>query len=312
MMASMGSRGRTLVRGVVRENESMSRHTSWRVGGAARRFFQPADIDDLAVFLSQLPADEPLYWIGLGSNLLVRDGGLPGTVICTSGVLGEIRREGSAQVYAEAGVPCAKVAKFCAREALVGAEFLVGIPGTMGGALAMNAGAFGGETWPLVVEVETIDRAGRRHRRHPSEYRVAYRSVIGVPNEWFVSAHLGLAPGDGTATQLSIKKLLARRNETQPMGQASCGSVFRNPEGDYAGRLIESCGLKGFRIGGACISTKHANFIINDDTASAADIEALIFHAMQTVELKCGVRLVPEVHIVGINPTRDREDSSHG
>jgi len=311
MMVSMGRRGRTLVRGVLRENEPMSRHTSWRAGGMARRFFQPADIGDLAVFLSQLPPDEPLYWIGLGSNLLVRDGGLPGTVICTSGVLGEMRRDGSTGVYVEAGVPCAKVAKFCARASLVGAEFLAGIPGTMGGALAMNAGAFGGETWSLVAEVETIDRGGRRHRRHPREYRVAYRSVAGIPNEWFVSAHLALAAGDATASQLNIKKLLARRNESQPMGQASCGSVFRNPEGDFAGRLIESCGLKGYRVGGACISTKHANFIINEGVASAADIEALILHAMQTVESQCGIRLVPEVRIVGLNIERKHEDRGH-
>ena len=306
-MASADGRAQGQLRGVLREREPMSKHTSWRTGGAARRYYQPADIDDLAAFLAQLSADEPVYWIGLGSNLLVRDGGLPGTVICTNGVLGEMRREQGDTIYVEAGVPCAKVARFCAREDLAGAEFLVGIPGTMGGALAMNAGAFGGETWSLVSEVETIGRDGHRHRRLPEEFRIAYRSVSGVAGEWFASARLALSRGDGAESLRRIKELLARRAETQPMGQASCGSVFRNPPGDYAGRLIEACGLKGYRIGGARISDKHANFIINEGTATAADIEALIGHAITTVRREHGVSLVPEVHIVG-----ERRDSERG
>jgi UDP-N-acetylmuramate dehydrogenase len=298
-MPSAKDRGQGSLRGVLREREPMSRHTSWRTGGEARHYYQPADIDDLAVFLGQLGAEEPIYWIGLGSNLLVRDGGLPGTVICTNGVLAGLRCEERDRVYVEAGVPCAKVARFCARENLEGAEFLVGIPGTMGGALAMNAGAFGGETWSLVFEVETVGRDGRRHRRLPQEFSIAYRSVSGVAGEWFVSARLALSRGDGAASLQRIKELLARRAETQPMGQASCGSVFRNPPGDFAGRLIESCGLKGYRIGGARISEKHANFIINEGFATAADIEALIDHAIKTVQRELGVGLVPEVHIVG-------------
>ena len=307
MTASADDCGQGRLRGVLREREPMSRHTSWRTGGAARRYYQPADIDDLAVFLGQLATEEPVYWIGLGSNLLVRDGGLPGTVICTNGVLSGMQREEGDRVYVEAGVPCAKVARFCAREDLEGAEFLVGIPGTMGGALAMNAGAFGGETWSLVSEVETVGRDGRRHRRLPQEFRIAYRSVSGRAGEWFASARLALRRGDGAASLQRIKELLARRAETQPMGQASCGSVFRNPPGDYAGRLIESCGLKGYRIGGAHISEKHANFIINEGSATAADIEALIGHAIKTVQQEHGIGLVPEVHIVG-----ERRESERG
>ncbi len=285
--------------GQLRFNEPMARHTSWRVGGKAKRFYQPKDVDDLAVFLGQLSEDERLFWIGLGSNLLVRDGGIEGTVICTSGVLNTIERLGDNMVRAEAGVACAKVARFCARIDLRGAEFMVGIPGTMGGALSMNAGAFGGETWSLVRAVETINRHGQRFLRKPAEFDIAYRQVKGANDEWYIAAHLELTPGDGKQATARIKELLDKRNVTQPTGVASGGSTFRNPPGDYAGRLIEASGLKGFCIGGACVSDKHANFIINNGNASAADIEALITHIAITVEKIQGIRLQPEVHIVG-------------
>jgi UDP-N-acetylmuramate dehydrogenase len=289
----------TGLRGKLRRHEPMARHTSWRVGGPADRCFEPADIEDLAAYLRQLPADEPVLWVGLGSNLLVRDGGLRGSVILTGGVLDGIERPGDTIIKFGAGVPCAKVARHCANAGLAGAEFLVGIPGTMGGALAMNAGAFGGETWSLVSAVETMDRQGRVRLRQATDYRVAYRSVQGPANEWFIAAHLRLRPGDVNAGVARIRELLARRSETQPTGVASCGSVFRNPPGDFAGRLIESCGLKGHCIGGACVSEKHANFIVNAGRATAADIEALIVHVRESVERERGVRLEPEVHIVG-------------
>lgn len=287
------------LRGELRFDEPMARHTSWRVGGAAQRYFRPADIDDLAAYLGRLPQDEPVFWLGLGSNLLVRDGGIPGSVIVTNGVLNGIERTAETEVRVEAGAPCAKVARYCAAQGLAGAEFLVGIPGTMGGALAMNAGAFGTETWELVRVVETVDRRGRRHVRDRAEYTIGYRSVTGPEHEWFTAASLALRPGDPAAGRERIKALLEQRGDTQPMGKPSCGSVFRNPPGDYAGRLIESCGLKGFRIGGAYVSDKHANFIINDGHATAADIEALIGHVGATVKDRCGVELIPEVRVVG-------------
>lgn len=287
------------LRGELRFDEPMARHTSWRVGGAAQRYFRPADIDDLAAYLARLPDGEPIFWLGLGSNLLVRDAGIPGSVIVTSGVLNGIERSGSTEVRAEAGVACAKVARFCADAGLAGAEFLVGIPGTIGGALAMNAGAFGGETWELVSAVETIDRIGRRHRRGPDDYTVGYRSVRGPTGEWFTAGRLALSPGVPEQAHRRIKDLLQQRGDTQPTGKPTCGSVFRNPEGDFAGRLIEACGLKGHRIGGAYISDKHANFIVNGGRATAADIEALIEHVIAVVERQHGVRLVPEVRIVG-------------
>jgi len=287
------------LRGTLLLDEPMARHTSWRVGGPAQRFYSPADIADLSEFLRRLPLDENLVWLGLGSNLLVRDGGIRGTVIALHAALNGLELTAAQTVRAEAGVPCAKVARFCARHNRVGAEFLVGIPGTFGGALAMNAGAFGGETWRVVTAVQTIDRYGSVRNRAPADFQVGYRQVQGPHDEWFVGAHLQLAAGDGAAAQALSKQLLERRNQTQPTNQPSCGSVFRNPEGDHAARLIEAAGLKGYCIGGACVSEKHANFIVNIGSASAADIEALIEHVAQTVARVHGVRLVREAHIVG-------------
>ncbi len=295
----MGGAAPVAWRGELRREEPLARHTSWRVGGPAERFYRPLDLDDLAAFLASLPPEEPVFWLGLGSNLLVRDGGIRGTVICTSGMRHGLRRLDATRLYAEAGVPCARVARFSARCGLAGAEFLVGIPGTLGGALAMNAGAFGGETWARVAAVETLDRRGRRRRRRPGEFVVGYREVRGPAGEWFVAAELALEEDDPAAVQARLKALLARRGSTQPTGQPSGGSVFRNPPGDYAGRLIEACGLKGYAVGGARVSEKHANFIINDGTATARDIERLIEHVAETVARRQGVRLVPEVHIVG-------------
>jgi UDP-N-acetylmuramate dehydrogenase len=289
------------LRGELRRNEPLSDYTSWRVGGNADCLYLPADLDDLLNFLRTVPDEEPLFWLGLGSNLLVRDGGIRGTVVCTKNRLKAMRllHEGSELVYVEAGVPCALLARFCVEHSLTGAEFLAGIPGTMGGALAMNAGAFGGETWPLVDRLLTVDRYGCLHRRTVDDYTVGYRSVQGPRDEWFLAAELRLTSGDTTQSREHIKSLLARRAATQPVNQPSCGSVFRNPEGDHAARLIESCGLKGFAIGGACVSEKHANFIVNQGQATALDIEQLIDTVRDEVHRQQGVMLIPEVRIVG-------------
>ena len=287
------------LRGELRRNEPMARHTTWRVGGPARLWYRPADLDDLALFLSGLPADEPVYWVGLGSNLLVRDGGIDGVVIAPLGGLQQLDMREDGLLRAEAGVPCNKVARFSAARGLVGGEFLAGIPGTVGGALAMNAGAFGGETWAQVVAVETIDRKGEVRLRRPEDFRVGYRQVEGPAGEWFVAARFRFEPGDVMAAQARIRELLARRNATQPTGEPSCGSVFRNPPGDHAARLIETAGLKGTCIGAACVSEKHANFIVNTGGARAADIEALIERVRAEVERVHGVRLETEVRILG-------------
>ncbi|MDH5444893.1 MAG: UDP-N-acetylmuramate dehydrogenase [Gammaproteobacteria bacterium] len=289
----------TALQGELKLNEPLSRHTSWRVGGPAARYFQPADIDDLAMYLSSLSDDEEIYWVGLGSNLLVRDGGFDGSIICTSGVMNGLQFLDNNQVEVEAGVACPKVAKQCAKQGLKNAAFLSGIPGTMGGALAMNAGAFGGETWEIVHSVKTIDRHGQIRQRMPDEYEIDYRHVMGPEGEWFVSTVLQLQVGDTEELLAANKDLLAKRGSTQPTQQPNAGSVFRNPEGDYAARLIEEAGLKGTCIGGACVSDKHANFIVNTGTATAADIENLIIKVAEVVKQIHGIELQREVCIVG-------------
>ena len=284
----------------VRRDEPLSRHTSWHVGGPAEVFFNPRDREDLAAFLRIVPVDVPIHWIGLGSNLLVRDGGLPGVVISTHGTLDSLARVSENTVRAEAGVACARIARQCIKWGLGPAEFFAGIPGTLGGALAMNAGAFGGETWQHVRAVETIDRRGRTHQRAASEYRVGYREVIApAPDEWFIAAELTFERRPG-AHAGEVQQLLEQRKASQPIGEWSCGSVFTNPPGDHAARLIETAGLKGFRIGGASVSHKHANFIINHGQASALDLERLIGHVRDTVARVHGVSLHPEVRIVGV------------
>lgn len=284
--------------GRVSRNEPMSRHTSWHVGGPADLFFTPRDERDLAQFLQSLDPAMHVMWIGLGSNLLVRDGGIRGAVIDTHGVFDQLERVSDNEVSCGAGVACAKLAKQCIKWGLGPAEFFAGIPGTLGGALAMNAGAFGGETWNHVLSVTTLDRNGMRHERDKAEYEVGYRHVRGPANEWFLGARLRFELRPEVSSE-DIRALLARRKATQPIGEWSCGSVFTNPPGDHAARLIDSCGLKGFRIGGARVSEMHANFIVNDGTASAADIEQLIAHVQRTVKERHGVELKPEVRVVG-------------
>lgn len=283
----------------VRRDEPMSRHTSWHVGGPAEVFFNPRDRSELAAFLRSLPGDVPIQWVGLGSNLLVRDGGLKGVVVSTHGTLDRFDRVDQTHVFGEAGLACARIAKQCMKWGLGPAEFFAGIPGTLGGALAMNAGAFGGETWRHVVEVETIDRRGQVRTRPVSEFKIGYRQVTPpVPDEWFVAAKLTFERGRAV-NEAQIKELLERRKASQPIGEWSCGSVFTNPPGDHAARLIDTAGLKGFRIGDASVSEKHANFIINHGHATSVDLERLIQHVQETVERTHGVKLHPEVRVVG-------------
>ena len=286
------------VQGELRFDEPMSRHTSWRAGGSADVLFVPASVDDLATFLRELDRDTPILWHGVGSNLLVRDGGIRGVVVSATKMLRDLERLDSFLVRAGAGLPCTQLARQCIRWGLGPSEFFAGIPGTVGGALAMNAGAHGGETWERVESVRTIDRDGEIHERAPAEYTVGYRSVTGPANEWFLEAIFRLDP-EVTPSMDTMKAMLERRKTTQPLGLPSCGSVFRNPPGDYAARLIEAAGLKGYRIGGAEVSEKHANFIINRDEATATDIEELIEHVRQTVRDVHGIELVHEVKIVG-------------
>jgi UDP-N-acetylmuramate dehydrogenase len=284
--------------GTLLKNEPMRRYTSWRVGGVADQLYTPSSVKDLQDFLKSLPHGEPVHFVGLGSNLLVRDGGIRGTVVLMHDALTTLRFEGN-KVYAEAGVTCAKLARFAAREHLHGAEWMAGVPGTVGGALAMNAGCHGGETWDIVQHALTIDRHGQLHERNQVEMEVGYRHVALPGEEWFVAAWFQLQPGDASVAEEKIKTMLAKRLATQPLNLPNAGSVFRNPEGDHAARLIEACGLKGYKIGGAQVSEKHANFIVNLGEATAADIENMIAHVHDTVLREHGVNLQREVKIIG-------------
>jgi UDP-N-acetylmuramate dehydrogenase len=313
------------LRGEMFRDEPMSRHVSWRAGGVAQRVYQPAVLADLQHFLRQTPADESLIAVGLGSNLLVRDGGFRGTVLLMMGALTELHMDGQ-YIYAQAGVPGAKLARFAASNNLCGGEFFVGIPGTVGGMLAMNAGCYGGETWQKVRRVQVLTRHGELLERTPQEYEIGYRHVkriqdtgyriqggihgaeglpeSRIPNpesseEFFVGAWLKLETGDVEAARLEIKALMEKRSASQPLQLPNAGSVFRNPPGNHAAKLIEECGLKGKRVGGAQVSEKHANFIVNVDKATATDIENLIEEVRAEVESKTGVQLHPEVRIIG-------------
>jgi UDP-N-acetylmuramate dehydrogenase len=288
------------LRGEMLHGEPMSRHVSWRAGGVAERLYRPADLADLQAFLRQTPASEPLLAVGLGSNLLVRDGGYRGTVVQMVGALTELRMDGDL-IYVQAGVPGAKLARFAATNNLCGAEFFVGIPGTLGGMLAMNAGCYGSETWQKVARVQVLTRSGELLERTPQEYDIGYRHVAlhKASDELFVGAWLKLETGDVEKARQGIKELMEKRSASQPLNLPNAGSVFRNPEGNHAAKLIEGCGLKGRRIGGAEVSQKHANFIVNIGGATAADIEGLINEVQATVKQQTGVELHPEVKIVG-------------
>ncbi len=300
-------------KGVLQYNEPLAPYTAWHIGGPAEVYYRPSDPADLAIFLASRPTDEPITFLGLGSNVLISDKGLPGTVIHLLGSATH-RLQGGAPIQwvdidpleqskalrIEAGVPCAQVAKFCAQQGLIHAEFFAGIPGTIGGALAMNAGAWGDETWQHVLQVEVINRHGQCYSRPAKDYRIHYRQVIAPHDEWFVAGyfHFG-GGGDPTLIAQKIKELLRTRNQTQPIGVFSGGSVFKNPSSDYAGRLIEASHLKGARQGDAVISTKHANFIINEGKATATDVYDLISHIQATVLRDHQVFLEPEVRFLG-------------
>jgi len=295
------------LRGTLAHDAPLARYTSWRVGGPADLLYAPADRDDLAHFLRSLPADVPVTVLGLGSNVLIRDGGIRGAVVLLHNP-GAALAVADGVIYADAGVASPKLARFAALHGCADAEFLAGIPGTVGGALAMNAGCYGGETWTYVARVETLARDGTFDIRTPADYSIGYRSVAhrdGRPlDDLFTAAWFRFPQGDVATGRGRIKSLLARRIATQPLALPNAGSVFRNPPGDHAARLIESCALKGHRQGGASVSTLHANFIVNAERqATAADVEALIAHVRDVVHAATGVELEPEVRVLGEAPT---------
>jgi UDP-N-acetylmuramate dehydrogenase len=277
---------------MIKLNEPMSKHCSLRTGGQTSQFFVPEDEAALSYFLKNNKTQ--LLFVGLGSNLLVRDKGFDGTTIHTKNFNSlDISKD---FIDSGAGTSLAKLSRFSQANLKYGAEFLSAIPGSVGGALAMNAGAFGSEIWQYVVSVKTINLTGDIQERFPSDYKINYRSVIHqFSGEFFISARFNF---DLKQPQDNVRDLLHKRNSTQPIGLASCGSVFKNPKDTYAAKLIESSGLKGFCIGGACVSEKHANYIINQNNASAMDIENLIAHIQNTIKDKHNVELETEIIII--------------
>lgn len=322
----------TELRGEWKQNFPMSRLSTWRVGGPARELFLPADLDDLREFYQNDSRASNAFVVGHGSNLLVRDGGIDGLVVRVAPGLSALRLQDDGLVYAEAGVGCPKLAKFCAARGFVDAAFLAGVPGTVGGAAAMNAGCEGSEIWNHVEQAMVLTKSGQIKTLPRSEFVAEYRSLTLITDReeldaasetnsksgksecqsksesddasrqqapFFVALQLRFESGDADAAQTRVRELLRRRDQSQPVGSANCGSVFRNPDGGHAGKLIDECGLKGLRVGGAKVSEKHANFIINDRQASASDIEQLIFLVQHKVKEKTGVVLSPEVRITG-------------
>ncbi|MBF0264779.1 MAG: UDP-N-acetylmuramate dehydrogenase [Gammaproteobacteria bacterium] len=298
------------IKGELLSNELLSKHTTWKVGGPATLYFKPESKMDLQQFLITLNDSQPILWLGLGSNILFPDNGFNGVVINAVGQLKTIAyeqiSENNTKVTVEVGVTCSKFSREMANKGLLGAEFFSGIPGSIGGALAMNAGAFNGETWKHVTNIETIDIKGLFHHKHAKQFEVSYRHVKGLEQrqnqqkEWYVSAEFLFEknPELVQVTKQNIKTMLLKRNQSQPVQQANAGSVFKNPKGYFAAKLIEQCNLKNTQIGDAIVSNKHANFIINQGHAKAADILKLIELVQETVLKQTGVLLEREVVVI--------------
>jgi UDP-N-acetylmuramate dehydrogenase len=288
------------LQGKLQQEQSLARYTTWRTGGPAQLLLTPVCVQDIQLVFQSLKDGVPITWLGLGSNSLILDKGIRGLVVVMQGAkLNQLTFSDNHYVKVEAGVACGQFARMCARHSLVGAEFLAGVPGTIGGALRMNAGCYGGEMWDLVDSVELLTAKGQLLAKNADEFEVAYRYVDLQEETFFLSATLHLKPGDKVQSLQEIKQLIAKRNASQPTNLPNCGSVFRNPEGDYSARLIEACGLKGYSVGDAQVSEKHANFIVNNGKASSADILTVINYVHEQVKVKQGVDLIQEVKVLG-------------
>ena len=288
------------IRGQIRENVSLKEYNTWKVGGKAEYFFEPKDLKDLKFFLANFQKTN-ITFLGNGSNVLIRDGGIKGCVICLKNTLKDYKIINDDEISFEAGFSCMKIAQITARNNFSGLEFLCGIPGSLGGALAMNAGCYGGNVWEKVTKVVLINEKGILIERNKKEFKIGYRNVELEKGCFFVSAIFKLDKNLLNNSQEIIKNFLEDRRKKQPTGLPSCGSVFKNPDHHHAANLIDSLGLKGFKIGGAHISTKHANFIISDKSASSNDIEKLIDHIQKKVYEEKNIFLETEVKFIGNN-----------
>ena len=286
------------VRGHVSANAPLDRETWFRVGGAAEVLFRPADRDDLALMLREMPKGTPVTAIGLGSNLLVRDGGVRGIVVRMGRAMAGIDVDGE-DISAGAGAPDPAVAAAARDAGLTGLEFLSGIPGSIGGALRMNAGAYGGEINDILVSCEAVDPKGDVHRLERNDLGFGYRQC-GIPEDWiFTGALLRGAFGDRTAIAARMGKIRQNREKSQPMRTRTGGSTFRNPNGRTAWQLADEAGCRGLKRGGAMVSKKHTNFLINTGSASADDLEGLGEEIRARVKAGSGIELDWEIRRVG-------------
>lgn len=286
------------VRGRLTAGSLLSRVTWFQVGGPAEVLFRPADQEDLLAFLAALPAEIPVTVIGVGSNLLVRDGGVPGVVLRLTRGFVEARVEGTTLI-AGAGALDVNVAKTAAAAGLTGLEFLVGVPGTIGGAVRMNAGAYGRETKDVLLWADAADRAGKLHRLSAEELDFSYRHSA-LPADWIVlRAAFAAAPGDPSAIAQRMGEIQGQRSESQPIRSRTGGSTFKNPTGHKAWQLIDAAGCRGLTHGDAQVSEKHCNFLINRGEASAADLEALGEDVRAKVLKESGISLEWEIKRIG-------------
>ncbi len=282
--------------GELRADEPLARHVTLGVGGPARWFFRPADRAALVAAMRLVPADVPILPLGRGSNLLPPDEGFPGLVL-DMGELSALRVAGR-EIEAEAGVRMGRLARAAAEAGLAGLEFMATVPGDVGGGVAMNAGAFGQEVADTLQWAEVVLRGGETRRLAARELDMGYRRARLPDGALVMAAGFALTSDAPEAIRERMRSMRQRRGATQPLAQPNCGSVFKNPDGDYAARLIEAAGLKGLCIGGARISEVHANFIVNEGGATSADVRALIARAQAEVAARFGVRLEPEVRIL--------------
>jgi len=282
-------------------NSAMSEYTSFKVGGPADLIITPANIEDVKSALSLCKSKGlPNFVMGKGSNLLVKDSGYKGVIICTSKSLDNIEFLGEGIIRAGAGTTLAKLAGFAADLSLAGLEFASGIPGSLGGAVYMNAGAYDGEMKDVIVSANVIDEGGNAIAMAKADMAFGYRSSVFQKNKHIIfDVTLSLTKGDKESIREKMLDLNGKRKEKQPLDLPSGGSTFKRPEGHFASKLIDDSGLKGYSIGGAMVSPKHAGFIVNYDNATADDIISLIEHVKLTVFNKFGVKLVPEVEIIG-------------
>ncbi len=286
-------------RGRLLPGQSLAELTWFRVGGPAQFLFMPEDEPDLCAFLSGLPAEIPVTVIGLGSNLIVRDGGMPGVVVRLGRGFGEIAVE-DCNVRAGAAVPDVQVARAAQKAGIAGLAFLCGIPGGIGGALRMNGGAYGRETKDVLIEARAVDRQGRVHVLQNADMHYAYRHC-GAPGDYiFTQALFAGERGDPLAIAVEMEKITGSRQATQPVKSRTGGSTFKNPPGQKAWQLIDAAGCRGLRIGDAQVSEMHCNFLINLGNATAVDIEALGETVRQRVKANSGVELEWEIKCLGV------------